>query len=269
LDSAYGVGFWGERVSEIKSAFKALSPEQRAVVEQQGCSGAHSTDEWLELLTAVAEFDKKADEVRAGAGGFFARRFARRHDLPFGLRLFALPLLPILREDHDPGTPLDLKLDLTGPEQNSKVIRTSDPYKKGAYHKIVDTFYDDPWIEGHAKFVDGTDLRFSVIDHVRSQSKTKRNPRGKIKRKTKAKKKTELAVTVTFPARNYAAAKSQASQSADIRKESVKAGEDRTVVRLSKVVELARTDGVPQPEHLLELVAEAYQRVDPSRRKKL
>jgi hypothetical protein len=256
-------------VSEIKTAFKALSPDQRAVVEQQGCSGAHSTDEWLELLTAVAEFDKKADEVRAGAGGFFARRFARRHDLPFGLRLFALPLLPILREDHDPGTPLDLKLDLTGPEQNSKVIRTSDPYKKGAYHKIVDTFYDDPWIEGHAKFVDGTDLRFSVIDHVRSQSKTKRNPRGKIKRKTKAKKKTELAVTVTFPARNYAAAKSQASQSADIRKESVKAGEDRTVVRLSKVVELARTDGVPQPEHLLELVAEAYQRVDPSRRKKL
>jgi hypothetical protein len=269
LDCAYGVGFRGERVSEIKSAFKALSSEQRAVIEQQGCSGAHSADEWLELLSPVAEFDKKADEVSAGAGGFFARRFARRHDLPFGLRMFTLPLLPILREDQDPQTPLELRLDLTGPEQNSKVIRTSDPYKKGAYHKIVDTFYDDPWIEGHAKFVDGTDLRFTVIDHVRSQSKTKRNPRGKIKRKTKNKKKTELAVTVTFPARNYAAAKSQGSQSADIRKESVKAGEDRTVVRLSKVVELARTDGVPQPEHLLELVAEAYQRVDPSRRKKL
>jgi hypothetical protein len=256
-------------VSEIKSAFKALSTEQRAVVEQQGCSGAHSADEWLELLRPVAEFDEKVDQVRAGAGGFFARRFARRHDLPFGLRMFTLPLLPILREDHDPETPLELKLDLSGPEQNSKITRTSDPYKKGQYHKIIDTFYDDPWIEGHAKFVDGTDLRFSVIDHVRSQAKTKRNPRGKIKRKTKAKKKTELAVTVTFPARNYATAKTQAAQSADIRKESVKAEEGRTVVRLSKVVELARTDGVPQPEHLLQLVAEAYQRVDPSRRKKL
>jgi hypothetical protein len=41
------------------------------------------------------------------------------------------------------------------------------------------------------------------------------------------------------------------------------------VIRLSKVVELARIDGVPQPDHLLELVAEAYQRVDPARRKKL
>jgi hypothetical protein len=269
LDSAHGVGFRGECVSEIKSAFKALSPEQRGVIERQGCAGAHSADEWMELLSPVAEFDQKADEVRAGAGGFFARRFARKHDLPFGLRLFTLPLLPILREDHDPETPLELKLDLTGPEQNSKVTQTSEPYKKGVYHKVVDTFYDDPWIEGHAKFVDGTDLRFSVIDHVKSQSKTKRNPRGKIKRKTKAKKKTELAVAVTFPARNYAAATIQAAQSTDIKKESVKTGEDRTVVRLSKVVELARMDGVPQPEHLLELVAEAYQRVDPSRKKKL
>jgi hypothetical protein len=269
LDSGHGVGFRGERVSEIKSAFKALSPEQRAIIERQTCEGAHSADEWLELLTPVSEFDAKADEVRAGAGGFFARRFARKHDLPFGLRLFTMQLLPILREDQDPQTPIELKLDMTGPEQKPKISRTSDPYKKGQYYKIVDTFYDDPWIEGHAKFVDGTDLRFTVIDHVRSQSKTKRNPRGKIKRKSKAKKKTELSVTVTFPARNYAQATKQAAQSADIRKESVKADEDRTVIRLSKVVELARIDGVPQPDHLLELVAEAYQRVDPARRKKL
>ena len=42
-----------------------------------------------------------------------------------------------------------------------------------------------------------------MIDHVRSSRKTKRTPRGKIKTKTKAKKKTELAVTLSFPKRNY------------------------------------------------------------------
>ena len=53
------------------------------------------------------------------------------------------------------------------------------------------------------QFADGTDVEFAVIDHVRSSRKTKRTPRGKIKTKTKAKKKTELAVTLSFPKRNY------------------------------------------------------------------
>jgi hypothetical protein len=256
-------------VSEIKKAFKALSAEQQAVISQRRVTGRHSPDEWLALLGPVAEFDRQADAVRAGAGGFFARRFAGKHDLPYGLRLFTLPLLPILREDHDPEVPLELDLDLTGPEQDAKKTSTSQPYKKGAYHKIVDSFYDDPWIAGHARFVDGTDVRFSVIDHVRASQKTKRNPRGKIKRKRKSKKKSELTVTLSFPARNYAEAASQTGAAQELKRESVKAAEDRTVVRLTRVVAPARVDGIPEPEQLVALIGEAYDRVNPARRKKL
>jgi hypothetical protein len=255
-------------VSDIKSSFKSLTPEQQTIVTSKRIKGQHSPDDWIELLTPVAEYDKLADAVRHGAGGFFARRFARNHDLPFGLRLFTLPLLPILREDHDPDTPLELNLDLTGPEDGSKQTGKSDAYRKGAYHKVIDTFYDDPWLEGHARFVDGADVRFTVTDHVRSSRKTKRSASGKTKRKTKDKKKTELAVTVAFPARNYAAA-SQPASSEGMRKESVKPDENRTVVRLSRVVQPARVDGIPEPEHLVELLAAAYSRVDPARRKKL
>jgi hypothetical protein len=255
-------------VSEVGAAFKALTPEQRGVVTDKRVAGARSPDEWLALLGPVAEFDLRADEVRQGGGGFFARRFARKHDLPDGFRSFAVPLLPLLREDHDPAAALELRIDLTGAEQSAKQTGTSDPYKKGAYHKIVDTFYDDPWLEGHAQFADGADVRFAAIDHVRVSQKTKRSASGKTKHKKRSKKKTELAVTVSFPARNYDAL-SQSAPVPGVRKQSVRAGEKRTVVRLSRLVNPATVDAAPELGHLIELLTGAYTRVDPARRKKL
>ncbi len=98
------------------------------------------------------------------------------------------------------------RLDLTGARAaESKATRTSAPYKKGDYPAVVDTFYDDPWLEGHARFVDGADVHFSVIDHVRASRKTKRSASGKTKQKTKRKRKIEFSVTVSLPTRNYAA----------------------------------------------------------------
>jgi hypothetical protein len=253
-------------VSDVKSAFKALTPEQQRIVEQRRIEGARSPDEWIQLLKPVAEFDRLADATRAGGGGFWARRYARKKDVPNGLRNFALPLLPILREDQDPEKPLALKIDLTGPEQRGKELSTTDPYKRGRYHKIVDTFYDDPWIQGTAHFVDGAEVQFAVIDHVRASRKTKRSTSGKIKTKHKSKKKTELSVTVSLPTRNYAAG---ASGARDVPKESVKQSENRTTVKLSGTVQGPTIDFTPGIEHLLELVAAAYERVDPARRKKL
>jgi hypothetical protein len=253
-------------VSDVKSAFKALTPEQQAIVKERRVAGERSPDEWLRLLGPVAEFDRQADAVREGGGGFWARRFARKHDVPNGLRSFVLPLLGILREDHDPAAPLELRIDLTGAQQPAKHVRTSQPYKKGAYNKVVDSFYDDAWLDGRARFVDGADVRFSAVDHVRSSSKTKRSASGKTKRKTKAKKKTELSVTLSVPARNYAASGAAAR---DVPKASVKSGESRTVVKLGGVLPQPSLDAVPVVGMLLELIAGAYERVEPSRRKKL
>jgi hypothetical protein len=257
-------------MSDTRAAYKALTREQQEIVEAARVSGSRSPDEWLQLLGPVADFDAKADAARLKQtdAGFWERRFARKHDVPNGLRLFAMPLLPLLREDHDPDHPLELTLDLTGWEQKGKHAHDSDSYKKGRAYKVVDSFYDDAWISGRARFVDGADIHFAVIDHVKASARWQRSVSGKIKHKKKSKKKTELAVTVSLPKRNYTAA-SEVSVQRSTRKESVREGEDRTVVKLNRVVQLGRMDAAPDIELLLELLAAAYERVDPARRKKL
>jgi hypothetical protein len=252
-------------VTHPKSAFKALTSEQQAIVRNRRVSGERSPDEWLRLLGPVAEFDRQSDAVREGGGGFWARRYARKHDVPNGLRWFVVPLTLILREDQDPERPLALDIDLSGPVQPRKLANTSPTYKKGAYHKVVDSFYADRWLQGRAHFADGADLHFAVTDHVRSSNKTKRNASGKTKRKVKTKKKSELSVTLSVPARNYAST----TGGRDVPKESVKQGSSRTTVKLSGTIPQPDANAVPPIRMLLELISAAYERVEPARRKKL
>lgn len=249
----------------VKQAFNALTPEQQDIVRTRRFSGSRSPDEWIALLGPVAEYDRHADDVRQGGGGFFARRYARKNDVPNGLRTFAMPLLPILREDVEPGAPLELWVDLSGPLQQQKAVRHTDVYKKPPYRKIQDTFYDDAWLQARMRFADGSLLQFAVIDHVRSTFKEKRNPRGKIKRKTKNKKKMELTVTLTAPKRLYA----PATGSRALPKQKLKPSSKHTKVTVGGTLVAPHMDAVPQLESLIELISGAYERVAPTRKKKL
>ena len=252
-------------MSNVKAAYKALTAEQQAIVEGHQVVGQHSPDEWLALLGPVADFDRLAGAVRKGDGGFWARRFARKHDVPDALRSFVVPLLPILREDQDPEVPLELWVDLTGPLQSTKSVRNTPAYKKGAYRKVVDTFYDDAWFQARTQFADGAQIQFAAIDHVRSTFKEKKNPRGKIKRKTKNKKKTELTVTLTVPNRLYA----PAGGGRGVPKQKLKPGEKHTKVTLGGTLVADHMEVVPALESMIELISGAYERVAPTRRKKL
>ena len=249
----------------VKQAFNALTPEQQEIVRSRKFSGKRSPDDWIALLRPVAEYDRHADQVRQGGGGFFARRWAKKNDVPNALRTFVYPLLPILREDQDPEVPLELWVDLTGPLQSTKSVRNPPAYKKGAYRKVVDTFYDDAWFQARTQFADGAQVQFAAIDHVRSTFKEKKNPRGKIKRKTKNKKKTELTVTLTVPTRLYA----PAGGGRPAPKHKVKAGEKHMKVTVGGTLAAPHLDAVPPLESLLELISGAYERVAPARRKKL
>jgi hypothetical protein len=257
-------------VSELKSAYKALSREQQALIEDGKVSGARSVDDWIAFLEPVAEFDRQADSARQyGSGaGFFTRRYARKKDVANGLRELVLPLLPILREDHDPEKPLELSLDLTGATEDHKEVRKSDSYKTQRHFRVIDTFYDDTWLECRARFVDGADVRLAVIDHTRSSKRWRRNPRGKIKVKRKNKKKIELSVTLSAPRRNYAVSGAE-HMARGVKKASVVPEDDRTVVKLTRALEVRREDASPAVDQVLELIAAAYERVDPSRSKKL
>jgi len=247
----------------VKAAFNALTPEQRQIITAKKVEGRRLADDWLSLLGPIAAYEALCEQP---GHGFFARRFARKNTLPGGLRPFVLPLIGILREDQDPERPLDLFVDLTGYQAPGKQVGATPEYKKPPYHKVIDSFFEDPWFQGHAHFVDGADLSFVVTDHVRSSRKTKRNPRGKIKTKTKSKRKTEVSVTLSVPNRNYVPV---AAGARAVPKAKLKPGDSRTTVKLGGT--LARNPGGSPPgiEVLLELISAAYERVAPARSKKL
>ncbi len=288
------------------SSYGSLTADHKAVVRDKVVEGDRSAEGWLELLAPLAAFDAETDAARSRAGGWLAAvviiglilaivglaiepiagaaiavaaivlsivlwsvyRRTKKMDLANGPLAFTVPLMPILREDVDPEEPVHLRLDLGGYQTHGKEKGKSEPYKKGRYYKIVDTYYEDPWLAGHARFVDGTDLQFNATDQVTSQRKTKKNPRGKIKTKTKIKKRTTIQLVAAFPAKNYKQGAAQAAAPEGVRKEKVQPGEARTTVRLASVAKLTGDAGA-DPRMFIDLVARAYQQIAPARRKKL
>jgi hypothetical protein len=198
-------------------------------------------------------------------------RFTRRLDVNRTPLEFVTGVAPILREDTGDDGALHLRLDMRGPVMDAKKTGESQPYSRGRYYRIVDTYYMDPWCAGGAAFVDGAQVQWIATDYVRSQRKTKRNPRGKIKTKTKRKKRTNLDVIVTFPDKLYDAAEKSSGPDRQLRKDKVKddGPDSKTVVRVRRQVKSPSTDTPLDPRHLIDLIAAAYERVKPTRRKKL
>jgi hypothetical protein len=130
--------------------------------------------------------------------------FTRGIDLSNNFREFALPVLTVFREDFDAAKPFHLQLHLDSPMAKSKKTSESAPYKKGPYHKIIDTMYVDRWMTASAVLVDGTKLSWNVTDNILERKKTKRNARGKYKTKTKYKKKTEMEVEMALRKKTHA-----------------------------------------------------------------
>ena len=202
---------------------------------------------------------------------FFAamrtRGYTKRIDLERAPLDFVLPLLPILGEDAERGAPVSLRVDLREPTRPDNRGQSSQPYAKGRYHKIVDTWYTHPWCAGGVRFVDGAVVQWQIVDYIKVAKKTKRNPRGKIKTKTKSKKRSQLEVAATFPAKMYEAT-DQARWDRQV-KEKVKPAESKTAIRVRRTVKSTDVASPPDVRHLLDLLASAYERVEPTRGKKL
>ncbi|HEX8072312.1 MAG TPA: hypothetical protein VF546_20370 [Pyrinomonadaceae bacterium] len=279
------------------AAYRALTAEQKQLLRTKQVEGAHTPAEWLALLTPLGDYDQSADKLRkAGctAGiisgvvlfaslfllGIFAPlavllivgaltvlvvaiivyQITSKLDLATDLHKFVLPLLAVLREDAAPGQPVRLALDMRGSTVDAKQVRQTQPYAAGAYHKVVATFYEDPWLRGEAPLADGSRLSWRLVDRVRKLEKTKRNPRGKTKTKTRHKQKTHMVVQLALRGDRYAVADAGTAASAD--RLEVTPGEKRHTVKLHRVVQ---TDALatPEPQQLLELIGAAFSRATP------
>ncbi len=183
------------------------------------------------------------------AGVVFAKFKAA--DLSDNLRVAAAPFLTILHEDMNGKDPLHVKIDLRSSYLAEKKRKESAPYASGAYYKVIDRFFVDPWFSGSAVLADGTRLQWEVTEHIFQRTRTKKNPRGKTKTKTKEKRGTTASVTLGFPNKEYAVTAGA---------EDVKSGEKRQTMTFKRKLKSDRRDS-PAFEMLVDLMAEGYRRV--------
>lgn len=276
-------------------AHRSLTPEQKQLIASKTIDLDRKPDELITLLTPVASYDSVVDKMRKPLGCtgcaavvaciplffFFASsdwqawmygvafaavlvvaiaalvgwRWTNKVDLSDNLRGTALPLLNIFREDFARDEPVHLRLDLRPPTDKTKQVSVGEPYKHGAYYKVIDTMYADPWMDGEAVLQDGSAMKWSIVDSIRERKKTKRNARGKIKSKTKYTKKTKIEVSVALRTKTYAITPAGDSE--------IKRGEKKNVVTVERRIRTAALDPI-HPTAFVELVANVFQRVRPA-----
>ena len=279
----------------VMQAYRSLDDEQKRALREKKIQLDRPIAELITFLKPLAACDTMADKVRTKLGCSFALgipltiaafffavssswswpylllavvlitltiafgwfwTWTRKIDVSNNFRQFALPVLSVLREDVDPAHPVHIELDLTAPTAAQKKKSQGDPYKHGAYYKIVDSTYADDWMSVDARLVDGTKLSWHVVDTIRERQKTKRNPRGKIKTKTKYSKKSDLEVSIGLLKKTY-------ELSAPAGSEMTSEGK-RNVVTMYKRVRTASLDPI-DPRALIDLVADVFRQTRPAK----
>jgi hypothetical protein len=167
-------------------------------------------------------------------------------DLSDNLRVCVLPMLYVFREDVEPGEPMELTLDLRKPMAREKLVREEKPRER-----LTETYYSDPWMSADAVLVDGSRLRWSVVDTLRHRSVTKKGRSGKWKTKTKLSKKCAVDVELTVRNKSYEVSGGEA-------------GEKKTTLTASKKM---KHDGAGpvDPKDIIEVITDLFKRVSPAK----
>lgn len=116
-----------------------------------------------------------------------ASRIFKSFDVPNEVRLYLKPLLFHLTEDCKSSQPVSIQMELSPLEKRANQVTKSQPYSQGAYHKVVDYTYKRCLVRLNMRLYDGNRLRVTLQETLKKSVRTKRNPRGKIKTKTKYK----------------------------------------------------------------------------------
>ncbi len=185
----------------------------------------------------------------------------RRFDVSDNVRKVALPFLSVLKQDIAASESVRVRLDLKQPMHAEKRVGESPPYQLGRYYKIVDTHYRDPWFEGSARLIDGTVVRWSVVDQVCESKRRKKNPRGKIKFKTRHMKRSLVEVAVGLSYKRYQVQEPNTRPSAGQKLEFEPTAK-RATVKVSSKWKQKSLDPI-DPKLLIDAIATAYSCAQP------
>lgn len=181
----------------------------------------------------------------------------RNVDIGNNFRQVALPFLAVLKQDIDPNQTVTVRIDLRDALHASKKKRTSNPYADGAYHRVVDTTYLDPWFHGKTVLADGSRLMWTVHDTIVKSTRTKRTARNKTKTKTRHVKRSQVAIALTVPNKVYGVVRGPAQEGSRL---AVAAGAKRSTIKLVRKLKTQSLDPV-DPALLVDAVSGAYRQI--------
>ncbi len=212
-------------------------------------NGMKHTHPHLGVFYVVAGLTVAAIVTAIVSGVTYGR--LKKADLSDDLQNSALPFLTLLREDMNSGDAIHVKIDLRSAAINEKKVKENTP-KDPRFTKIIERLFVSPWFSGKVVLADGTHLDWEVIDKLLQRARTRRNPRGKYKTKTKEKWHVVGGVTVAFPTKQYAVSDAAADAK-------------RHTVKLKRKV---KTDvkGSSAFDVLVDMIAEAYSGVAVAKR---
>lgn len=278
--------------------FDKFSARQRSAIEQGVFAGTFTAQELVDDVRAFAHFDELNAVARRSAlklligsiigfvvclwvalalvsellpfalalpvaaiyFGFRLRKHAR-FDVSDNVRKVALPFLSVLKQDIAPTEQVQVQLDLALPTDARKRLGASPEYAFGAYDRIVDTHFRDAWFEGSARLIDGTIVRWSVIEEVRESNRSKRNARGKRKTKTRHAKATLIEVAVGLPSKVYRLGADKLAAPAGYQLK-LEQSEKRTTLKVASKLKKKSLDPI-DPKLLIDAVSLAYRNAAP------
>jgi len=128
----------------------------------------------------------------------------RAVNMPDEARVYLVPLLSCLRDDIKTGSSASIHMKLKPLKSNDNLTGKSQPYQQGAYSKIIDYTYDRQLLQLAVRLHDGNKLMINCHQQLVVISKTKKNPRGKIKTKTKYKARNTYTYKLLLDDQRYA-----------------------------------------------------------------
>ena len=138
-----------------------------------------------------------------GIIGAILKSRCQKQDLRNEFRAYVRPLLEHLQDDLKKDSPVNLELDLSPVEQKQFRKGKSDPYSAGIYHKCYDEHFERNFLTLKLRLSDGNRLMLTGAEFLTKTSKTKKNPRGKLKTKTIHKKRVLFDARLIVEPENF------------------------------------------------------------------
>jgi len=268
---------------------QSLTPAQRALLRAKRVEGEYTIEALIDQLTPLAEFDALGDHGRTAWGrvagsallvavlagliafalpftllicvpaaivaviAFVKRKKLAQFDAANSLREVALPFLRMIALDMPPDGRLQVRIDFSDTVSAKNQLGKVDTQKAHGT-TVRTTRYRNDWFAGSTRLADGSQLRWQVDEALSVRERQRRNPRGKIKSKTKRTQRNRLRVLLSLSRRRYAAVNpADRSLALDARHIKVQLGQKLKAERPGPIA----------VDTLVHLVAAAYAKVRP------